>query len=178
MDTDDSDNIVIGQQDGELVQLPAGGIGVQFKVEGAWTAGAVAIVEHPVAPGGFALPHTHSLEDEISYVLEGRIAAEIGERELTVEAGEYLFKPRGVKHAFWNPTDRPARLMEIIAPAGLEGFFRTVAQLRPVPGSPDSERAVGIMAEFGVVTHFDERDAFIARHGLSIPDATLAEVQP
>lgn len=157
---------VVRAGDGDLIQLPMGGVGVHFKIDGERTHGSVAVVEHPVAPGGFALPHTHTMEDEISYVLEGRIAAEIGGREFTVEAGEYLFKPRGVKHAFWNPADRPARLIEIIAPAGLERFFRTVGTLRPVPGTPDEERAIEITREVGVELHLEEREAFLARHGL------------
>jgi quercetin dioxygenase-like cupin family protein len=177
MDPRRGGSYVITGQDGDRLQLP-GGVGVQFKVDGEWTAGAVAVVEHPVAPGAFAGPHTHSKEDEISYVLEGRIAAEIDEREVTIEAGEYLFKPRGLKHAFWNPTDRPARLIEIIAPAGLERFFRTMSTLRPVPGSADPERAIGLMAEFGVVADFDDLDAFLARHGLHMPEMAAAEARP
>ena len=169
MDPGDGGNFVIAPQDGDLVQLPMGGVGVHFKIDGERTSGSVAVVQHPVAPGAFALPHTHTKEDEISYVLEGRIGAEIDEREFAVEAGEYLFKPRGLKHAFWNPTDRPARLIEIIAPAGLERFFRTMGTLHPVPGTADYERAMGLLAEIAVVTHFDERDAFFARHNLRAP---------
>lgn len=62
---------VIGQSDGDEVALPIGGVGVHFKIDGESTRGAVSIVEHPVALGGFAMPHTHTGEDEISYVLEG-----------------------------------------------------------------------------------------------------------
>lgn len=156
---------VIRADDGDSVQLP-GGVGVHFKIEGDQTRGAVSIVEHPVPPGAFALPHTHTREDEISYVLDGVIGAEIGGQELTVEAGEYLFKPRGVKHAFWNPSDRPALLIEVIAPAGLERFFRELGTLRPVPGTPDYARAMDLLAETAVVSHFDEREAFLARHDL------------
>jgi quercetin dioxygenase-like cupin family protein len=161
-------SFLIREQDGDLVELTAGGVGIHFKIEGDRTQGAVALVEHPVAPGGFALPHTHSREDEISYVLAGRIAAEIDGREFTVEAGEYLFKPRGLKHAFWNPTDQPARLIEIIAPAGLERFFRMVSTLRLVPGTADEAHALEITRGFGVELDVKDREAFLARHGLKI----------
>jgi len=33
-------------------------------------------------------------------------------------------KQRGVFHTFWNAADRPARILEVIVPAGLENFFR------------------------------------------------------
>jgi quercetin dioxygenase-like cupin family protein len=35
------------------------------------------------------------------------------------EPGDLVFKPRHVWHSFWNATDEPARLLEIISPAGL-----------------------------------------------------------
>jgi quercetin dioxygenase-like cupin family protein len=169
-------HFVIGQSDGDVLALPMGGIGVQFKIEGESTAGAVAIVEHPIPPGGFAMPHTHTREDEISYVLEGVLGAEIDGEEMTVEAGQYLLKPRGLKHAFWNPTDQPARVIEIIAPAGLEHLFRTAATLRPVAGTADFEKGLANMAEHGVQLHADEREAFLARHGLRLPAMSMPNV--
>ena len=90
MDPGDGGDFVIAARDGDLVQLPMGGVGVQFKIEGKRTGGSVAIVEHPVAPGAFAIPHTHTREDELSYVLEGRICAEIDGHQFTVEGGAYL----------------------------------------------------------------------------------------
>jgi quercetin dioxygenase-like cupin family protein len=164
---------VIGREDGDFITVPVGGVGVQFKVEGEQTRGSVAIVEHPVPPGAFAMPHTHTLEDEISYVLEGHLSAEIDGEEVTVEAGQYLFKPRGLKHAFWNPSDRPARIIEIIAPAGLEQMFRTAAMLQPTSGTEAFERGRANMAEHGIKLHFDEAEAFLARHALQRPALPL-----
>jgi len=57
---------------GESVAL--GGLGVVYKVAGAETGGAFAIVEHPLAPGDLAgPPHAHAHEDEITLVLAGEI---------------------------------------------------------------------------------------------------------
>lgn len=159
---------VIGQADGDVATLPMGGVGVQFKIDGEWTRGAVSIVEHPISPGGFALPHTHANEDEISYVLEGMLGAEIDGAEVMVEAGQYLLKPRGLKHAFWNPSERPTRIIEIIAPAGLERMFRDAGTHR-LSGTEDLERGLANMATYGVQPHFDELDAFLARHDLRAP---------
>ena len=41
------------------------GVGVQFKIDGADTAGALSIVEHPFDVGALVRPHVHTLEDEI-----------------------------------------------------------------------------------------------------------------
>jgi hypothetical protein len=43
--------------------------------------------------------------------------------------GDLVFKPRGVWHAFWNAGDAPARLLEIISPAGFEHFFEELVDL-------------------------------------------------
>jgi len=163
---------VIGQADGDVIALPFGGVGVQFKIDGESTRGAVSILEHPISPGGFAMPHTHTREDEISYVLEGVLGAEIDGEEMTVEAGQYLLKPRGLKHAFWNPTDRPARVIEIIAPAGLEHLFRTAATLQPTSSPESFEQGLANMAEHGVQLHADERASFLTRHGLHMSAST------
>jgi hypothetical protein len=56
---------------GEGRSVWLGGMGVVFKVSGADTGGAFAVVEHPIEPGRLVLPHVHLHEDEYSYVLEG-----------------------------------------------------------------------------------------------------------
>ncbi len=62
---------VIAAGEGEVVLR--GGFGVVGKVSGAETGGAFSIVEHPLEPGVLgAPPHTHSDEDETSFVIEGR----------------------------------------------------------------------------------------------------------
>lgn len=87
-----------------------------------------ATCEHPLEPGTLgAPPHTHENEDEISFVVEGRIAVLLGEEVHEVEAGGYVLKPRGVPRAFWNPGPGPARVVEIISPAGFERYFEELA---------------------------------------------------
>lgn len=134
---------LVAPQAGELVDL--GGLGVHFKVPGELTGGAFSIVEHPVEPGVVVEPHTHQNEDELSYVLEGTIWARIGDREVEAPAGSYLWKPRGVMHAFWNPGPAPARIIEIISPAGFERFFAELAD-ELARDEPD-EQAIGALCE-------------------------------
>lgn len=113
--------------EGESVSL--GGLGVVFKVTGEDTDGAFAVVEHPIEPGVLVPPHYHEREDELTYVIAGEIGARVGDRELTVPAGGYLWKPRLVPHAFWNASGARARILDVIVPAGFERFFRALAAL-------------------------------------------------
>jgi uncharacterized cupin superfamily protein len=117
--------IVVQPGDGDSVWL--GGMDVVFKVFGADTGGAFAVVEHPIEPGRLVLPHVHQHEDEYSYVMEGTIGARVGDHEVIAGPGSYLIKPRGLMHTFWNAGPAPARLMEVISPAGFEAYFVELA---------------------------------------------------
>ena len=106
-----------------------GDIGVHFKLWGEDTGGALAIVEHPFPVGALVSPHLHTREDEYSIVTEGEIGFRSGDREVVLGPGGYITKPRGELHAMWNAGAVPARMIEIITPAGFEHFFREVAEL-------------------------------------------------
>ena len=113
---------VVGPRDGKSGFL--GSIGVRFMINGDEAGGDFSLVEHPMPPRALAAPlHRHNREDEYSYVLEGRMGALLGDDVLEAGPGDLVFKPRGEWHTFWNAGEEPARILEIIAPAGFERFF-------------------------------------------------------
>src|SRR5213592_3203350 len=119
---------IVGPRDGKLGKL--GGIGVRFMLDGRESGGGFALVEHPMEPRALAAPmHRHSREDEYSFVLEGRVGADLGGEIVYGEVGDLIFKPRGQWHTFWNAGDEPARLLEIISPAGFERYFEELVDL-------------------------------------------------
>jgi|SRR5579872_3699101 len=129
-----------------------GSIGVAFKLWGHDTNGAVSIVEHPFPVGALVPPHLHTREDEYSIVTEGEIGFRSGDREVVLGPGGYITKPRGELHAMWNAGTTPARMIEVINPAGFEGFFDELSAL--LAGGPPLPEAVGEIAsryglEFG-----------------------------
>ena len=73
-------------------------------------------------------PHVHADEDEYTYVAAGTLGVRVGDEEFEAAQGCYLVKPRGVAHAFWNPTDELARTVEVVVPAGFEAFFEELAE--------------------------------------------------
>jgi hypothetical protein len=90
-------------------------------------------------PRALAAPlHRHNREDEYSFVLEGRMGALLGDDVVEAGPGDLVYKPRGQWHTFWNAGDEPARILEIIAPAGFEQFFAELAPLA-AGGAPDPE---------------------------------------
>ncbi len=157
---------VLGPAEGETVALFQ--LGVRFMIGGAQTGGRFALVEHPLPPRALgAPPHTHRDEDEYSYVLEGRVGVLIGDDELVAGPGELVFKPRGVRHAFWNAGDEPARLLEVISPAGFENYFREIAPLLAAPEK--NEQAIAeVVARYALEIDLTEVPAFAAAHGLRL----------
>lgn len=114
-----------GGQAGRLVP----GVGVIFKIDGADSGGALSITEHPFEVGALVPPHIHRLEDEFSIVLEGQIGFRSEDEEVVLGPGGYIVKPRDQVHAMWNAGSVPARMIEVISPAGFENFFREFADM-------------------------------------------------
>jgi len=113
---------VLGPEDGKAGFL--GSIGVRFMIDGHEADERFSLVEHPMSPRALAAPlHRHNREDEYSFVLEGSVGALLGDEVVIGKPGDLIFKPRGQWHTFWNAGDTPARILEIISPAGLEDFF-------------------------------------------------------
>jgi len=158
---------ILGPTDGRSVQI--GGLGVRHMIESDRTGGSFALVEHPLAPRALASPvHTHTREDEYSYVLEGRIGLQVGEETIEACPGDLVFKPRGIAHAFWNAGDEPARLLEIIAPAPFATYFDEIAPLLDPSGPPNIEALVGIAERYGLELDPGSIPVLVERHGLSL----------
>src|SRR6188768_631377 len=122
--------------DGERADFP--GLGNRFLLRGAETGGRFGLVEHVIAPRALAAPlHTHEHEDEYSFVLSGRMGAQIGDDVIEAGVGELVLKPRGIPHAFWNAGDEETRVLEIISPAGFEQYFADLAPVLTGDGPPD-----------------------------------------
>jgi mannose-6-phosphate isomerase-like protein (cupin superfamily) len=119
---------VVGPRDGKAGFL--GSIGVRFMIDGCEAGERFSLVEHPMSPRALAAPlHRHTREDEYSYVIEGRMGALLGDEVLEAGPGDLVFKPRNQWHTFWNAGDEPARILEIISPAGFERFFDELVEL-------------------------------------------------
>jgi quercetin dioxygenase-like cupin family protein len=161
---------VLGPSDGKAGFL--GSIGVRFMIDGDEAGGGFSLVEHPMPPHALGAPlHRHNREDEYSYVLEGRVGALLGEEVLIGEPGDLIVKPRGQWHTFWNAGDEPARLLEIISPAGFERYFEELVDLGgPLEAGPEAMGA--LCARYELEMDPESVPGLLERFDLRLGEAT------
>src|SRR5215210_8136381 len=156
---------IVGPRDGKFVDLQS--VGVRFMIWGEESGGGVSLVEHPIPPRTLVAPlHRHANEDEYSYVLEGRLGAQLGDEVVHAEKGDLVFKPRDQWHTFWNAGDEPLRILEIISPGGFEHVFKEMAD---DPEAMAGETALALDARYGVEVDYESVERLCEEHELDFP---------
>ena len=151
--------------EGERADFPR--LGNRYVLRGESSDGRFALIEQTIPPRTLAAPtHVHEREDEYSFVLAGRIGAQIGDEVVEAEQGELVLKPRGIPHAFWNAGDEEARVLEIVSPAGFEQYFADLAPELAREGERDLEALAEIRARYGLTMDVSSIEELTAQHGL------------
>jgi mannose-6-phosphate isomerase-like protein (cupin superfamily) len=167
---------IVGPDDGTAGFL--GSIGVRFMVDGFESGERFSLVEHPMSPRALAAPlHLHTREDEYSFVLEGRMGALLGDDVVEAGPGDLVFKPRNQWHTFWNAGDEPCRILEIIAPAGFERFFRELSDLGGATGA-DPEAVSALGERYGLAFRLESVPQLLERFGLRIGEPLAGGWRP
>jgi mannose-6-phosphate isomerase-like protein (cupin superfamily) len=158
---------VLGPLDGKSGFL--GSIGVRFMIDGAESDDRFSLVEHPMGPRALAAPlHRHAREDEYSFILSGSVGALLGDEVVIGKAGDLIFKPRNQWHTFWNAGEEPARLLEIISPAGFERFFEELVELGGV-SSADPSKLADLCGRYGLEMDPTSIPHLVERFGVRFP---------
>jgi oxalate decarboxylase/phosphoglucose isomerase-like protein (cupin superfamily) len=85
--------------------------------------------------------------DEAAYLLSGELIFQLDDRTLRTPAGSFVSIPRGVVHAFLNPTSEPASFLVIFSEPGFTTFWEDLSAL--AEGAPDGKPAPAAVAELG-----------------------------
>jgi quercetin dioxygenase-like cupin family protein len=111
---------------------------IDVKISGSDTDGDLAIFEQTsLSPGRGTPLHVHPNQDEIFYVLEGAYRFKIGDEVHSLSAGDSIFLPRAVPHA-WTQVSPKGKMIVTLQPAGkLENFFITMSALDHDPTPAD-----------------------------------------
>ena len=142
---------------GEGKRIAAAGDLYTFLAEGEDTSRSYALWEAVVPPGGGPPPHVQSREDEGFYVLDGEITFVADGQRVIARSGSFLNVPRGVVHSFKNEGDSDARMLILVAPAGMEKMFEetgivvTDRSAGPTPPTPqEMEKMASVSPKYGI----------------------------
>ena len=114
----------------------------------------VAEVEDPLA------------EWTVEEAQDHRPGAQVGDEVVQATTGSYVFKPRGLPHTFWNATTQPARLLELISPAGFERYFAELADL--LRAGADVDQITKLAEKYGMELRMDWVPELCAKHKLKL----------
>lgn len=111
---------------------------LDVKVSGSDTNGELAIFEQTsLSPGRGTPLHIHKTQDEVFQVIEGSYKFRVGGDTHDLGAGDSIFLPRLVPHA-WTQISEKGKMTVIVQPAGkLEEFFVTMAALDHEPNQSE-----------------------------------------
>ena len=132
-------------QEGERLRF--GEVEILVKTTAQATGGAFSIFEEnsPVDTPR----HVHEHEDELFFVIEGEHVFQVGDEAFEVGPGGLVFAPRGVPHSQRRVVERTGRVLVMCSPAGLEGFFRELAEAQ-LNGTLGAEAYASASSRYGI----------------------------
>ena len=84
-------------------------------------------------PGQFVPVHVHPTQDEFILVQEGELDVKLDGVWSKARAGDLVRMPKGVPHGYFNKSDKPARALFWVSPAGrLKELFDTLHNMTDV----------------------------------------------
>lgn len=146
---------IVLPSEGELVN--AAGDRYRFLATREVTDGKYGIWEAVVPPGGGPPPHLHTREEEGFYIVDGELAIYVDGLRVVAGPGSFVNMPVGSTHWFRNEGDRPAKMLVLVAPGGMEGLFKytghaVVDPASPIPplGDDEKRRIASAAPKFGI----------------------------
>ncbi len=107
---------------------------LDLKISGSDTDGGFSLFEQKSLSQGRGTPlHIHHLQNEMFHVLEGSYFFKVGEDKFHLNAGDAIFLPMKVPHA-WTQVSEKGKMTVLFQPAGkMESFFLAVSSLEKEP---------------------------------------------
>ena len=114
-------------KEGEGTKINFRGTKMTLKVSGSDSEGKYSLIEMIHPPNTGPALHIHSNASEVYYVLDGNYSISCGDREYQAHCGDFVFIPNGIPHRYQSGSQGSKVL--VISPAGLEGYFKEVADI-------------------------------------------------
>ncbi|RXH57695.1 cupin domain-containing protein [Granulicella sibirica] len=147
------------------------GILISQLAAGPDTNGAFDFAESKMKKGTEPPPHIHDREDELFYILAGELKVFADGQVFTVAAGETVFLPRNIPHAYLIQSDE-CHVLALITPGG---FFTAINKMNA------PARAMTIPSDMETYATADLTDtmAIFTKYGIRmLSPAEIAEQLP
>lgn len=104
-----------------------------IKISSKDTNGNLSVFEFIGYAKGGPPMHIHPNQDEVFFIQEGKYKFVVGSEPHYLEAGDTIFLPRNVPHAFAQLSDT-GKMMFLFQPSGkMEDYFRELGKLKSAP---------------------------------------------
>ncbi|MGQ0700745.1 MAG: cupin domain-containing protein [Panacagrimonas sp.] len=131
--------------------IAMGGLSIRYLIDGTATK-SMGVFELSVAPNAnVPPPHSHTLNEECVYSLEGVLRYSVDGVARDLSPGEWTYSPRGSVHAFSNPHKEMARALIVLTPDLGVQYFHDVAAVVNAGGPPDRTKLLAVMTRYGLV---------------------------
>lgn len=131
--------------------INVGQLTIRYLIDG-FQSQSLGIFELVVPPGSnVPPPHSHTNNEEIVYVLEGKLKYSVNSETRDLLPGETMHTPKGAVHGFSNPFSTEARALIILSPDVGAQYFRDVAEVINAGGPPDKVALIAVMGRYGLV---------------------------
>jgi quercetin dioxygenase-like cupin family protein len=97
---------------------------LDIKISGKDTQNDLAVFEQTgLTPNGGPPMHIHPNQDEWFYVIDGEYLFQVGDDKYRMKAGDTIFLPRNVQHAFVQLTKNGKMIVSYLPAGKMEDFF-------------------------------------------------------
>jgi quercetin dioxygenase-like cupin family protein len=152
----------------EARQISLYDVTFRYAIGATESDGSLSMLEVTIPPRTLIKPHMHTREDEYTLILDGSVSVRLGDETVEdIPGGSWLAKPRAIPHAIWNVSDRPARILEVVLPGGIERYFEEIVPVLSEHGPDWTKRYEALAEEYGLVILDDWTDE-TTRYGVSL----------
>ncbi len=114
---------------------------LDIKISGADTVDGLAVFEQTgLTPKGGPPLHIHPFQDEWFYIIEGEYLFQVGDEKYSMKAGDTIFLPRAVQHAFVQLTQTGKMIVSYLPAGKMESFFKVTDKWTSPPTKEEVEQ--------------------------------------
>ncbi len=121
---------------------------LDIKISGKDTENQLAVfVQTGLTPKGGPPLHIHPNQDEWFYIIDGEYLFQVGDDNYQMKAGDTIFLPRNVQHAFVQLTEKGKVIVSYLPAGKMEDFFAVTDKWTSLPSK---EEIYKVFAEHGM----------------------------